>query len=584
MNGRAWRLREAEPRRAATLRQKLALSEISARLLAARGFDVETAPRFLDPRLRDELPDPSHLKDLDKSVERLADAVVATEPIAVFGDYDVDGATSAALLHRYLAMAGAPLRVYVPDRVREGYGPNVPALRALKAEGARVVVMVDCGVTAHEPLAAARDLGLDVIVVDHHAAEPTLPPALAIINPNRLDETSPHRGLAAVGVAFLLVVALNRELRRRGHFVSGGEPDLLSLLDLVALGTVCDVVPLTGLNRALVSQGLKVMARRANAGIAALAEVAGVGEQIGAYHAGFVIGPRINAGGRVGASELGWRLLATQDPIEARALAARLDALNRERRAIETEVLSEAEHGAERAIAAGAAIATVSGRHWHPGVIGIVAARLVERLGFPACVIAIAGGLGKGSGRSIPGVDLGAAVIAARQAGLLVNGGGHKMAAGFTVAEDKIEALGAFLAQRLAPAVAAARLDASLSIDAVLAADGASIELAGEIEKLAPFGVGNPEPRLVLAAARLAYVDTVAEKHLRLSLPLERGGQLRAMAFRAVGSALGNGLLAHRGGLVHLAGRLRLDHWKGRESAQIAVEDAAPALQSGYGT
>jgi len=568
--------RAAQERIARAIAQKLELPEIVARLLAARGLDAETAPAFLAPRLREALPDPSHLKDMDKAASRLADAIAGGERIAVFGDYDVDGATSAALLHRYLAQLGAPPIVYVPDRMKEGYGPNAPALLKLAARGARIVITVDCGILAHAPLAAAAEAGLDVIVVDHHAAEPALPPAFAAINPNRLDDASPHKTLAAVGVAFLLLVAVNRELRRRGTFASGGEPDLMELLDLVALGTICDVVPLTGLNRALVAQGLRVMARRGNAGIAALAEVARVNEPLAAFHSGFLLGPRVNACGRVGESMLGWRLLATDDALEAKTLAARLDAYNSERQAIEAEVLAQAMVRAQEQAALGRAVVTVAGRNWHPGVVGIVASRVVERVGRPVCVIGIIDGVGKGSGRSIAGVDLGAAVIAARQAGLLTNGGGHKMAAGFTVAEARIEAFGAFLADRLAPQVAAVGGTPGLAIDAALAPDGASRDLLAAFERLAPFGVGNPEPRLVLMAARIGYLDPAGEAHLRVMIPLERGGRLKAIAFRAVGTKLGEVLLANRGGALHLAGHLRADRWNGRDDVQFVIEDAAP--------
>jgi single-stranded-DNA-specific exonuclease len=575
VSGRRWRERVADERALRSIAQKLALPEIVARLLAARGLDAETAPAFLEPRLRDALPDPGHLKDMEKAAARLADAVAAGERIAIFGDYDVDGATSAALLYRYLAKLGAAPIVYVPDRMKEGYGPNAPALLKLGEQGAKVVVTVDCGILAHAPLAAAAAAGIHVIVVDHHAAEPALPPAYAAINPNRLDETSPLKTLAAVGVAFLLLVSLNRELRRRGRFGAEGEPDLLGLLDLVALGTVCDVVPLTGLNRVLVAQGLKVMARRGNAGIAALAEVARVNEPLGAFHSGFLLGPRVNAGGRVGEAALGWRLLATDDPAEAKSLAAKLDTHNRERQAIEAEVLAQAIVRAQEQAALGRAVVTVAGRNWHPGVVGIVASRVVERVGRPACVVGIIEGVGKGSGRSIAGVDLGAAVIAARQAGLLTNGGGHKMAAGFTVVEDKIEAFAEFLAARLAPAVAAAGGTPALTIDAALAPDGVTRELLAALERLAPFGVGNAEPRFALNAARIAFVDPAGEQHLRVAIPMERGGRLKAIAFRAAGTPLGAALLANRGGALHLAGHLRADRWNGRDDVQFVIEDAA---------
>ncbi len=570
-------MRAADERVARTLCERLSLPELIGRILAARGLTADAAPRFLEPRLRDLLPDPSHLKDLDRAAERLADAIDAGERIAVFGDYDVDGATSAALIHRYLARLGAPPLVYVPDRIAEGYGPNEAALRQLREQGAAVVITVDCGTTAHAPLAVARDIGLDVIVVDHHAAEPALPPAFAVINPNRLDETSPHKTLAAVGVAFLLLVGLNRRLRQKGRFAAAPEPDLLRLLDLVALGTICDVVPLAGLNRALAAQGLRVMAQRANAGIAALAEIARVDESLRAYHAGFILGPRVNAGGRVGEAALGWKLLATDDAAEARRVAALLDGFNRERQAIEGEVLAQALVRAQTAAAAGDPAIVVAGQGWHPGVIGIVASRLVERLGRPVCVIGVSEGIGRGSGRSVAGADLGAAVIAARQAGLLINGGGHRMAAGFTVRVDKIEALASFLSERLREAVGRAGATSALTLDAALAVDGANEELFASLERLAPFGVGNPEPRFLLIGARLGYVDAVGESHLRCMLPRERGGQLKAIAFRAAGTPLGEALLAGRGGALHLAGHLRADRWNGRDEVQFVIEDAAPA-------
>jgi single-stranded-DNA-specific exonuclease len=575
-SGRPWRERRCDERVARGIAQRLEVPDIVARLLAARGLSAETAPRFLTPRLRDELPDPSGLKDLDKAASRLAAAVEAGERIAIFGDYDVDGATSAALLFRYLRAVGAPPVVYVPDRMKEGYGPNAPALLRLAAEGAKVIVTVDCGILAHAPLAAAAEAGLDVIVVDHHAAEPRLPPAFAAINPNRIDETFPHKTLAAVGVAFLLAVALNRELRRRGRFAAAAEPNLFALLDLVALGTICDVVPLTGLNRALVAQGLRVMGRRENSGLAALAETARINEPLAAFHSGFLLGPRVNACGRVGESALGWQLLTTEDPEQARSLAERLERYNCERQAVEAEVLAQAAARAQEQLALQRPVVVVAGQDWHPGVVGIVASRLTERLGRPTCVIGVVDGVAKGSGRSVAGVDLGAAVIAARQAGLLLNGGGHKMAAGFTLAADRIAAFADFLAERLAAAVAAAGAAPDMIIDAALAPDGASHDLLAAFERMAPFGVGNPEPRLVLTGARLAYVDPVGEGHLRCTIARDGGGRLKAMAFRIAAMPLGEMLLAHRGGLLHLAGHLRPDRWNGRADIQFVIEDAAP--------
>src|SRR5438132_1456578 len=422
--GRRWHERAADPGLAAMIAERHGLPEIVGRLLAQRGIGVAEAPGFLAPRLREQLPDPAHLLDMDRAVARLARAVQDNEPIVVFGDYDVDGATSAALLMRFFAAVGVRASVYVPDRMREGYGPNAPALLRLKAEGAAIVVTVDCGATAHEALAAAAEAGLDVIVVDHHVSEPLLPRALALINPNRLDETSPHGALAAVGVAFLIVVALNRALREVGWYGGRIEPDLLQWLDLVALGTVCDVVPLTGVNRALVAQGIKVARRGENPGLRALAAVGRVTSPIDAYHLGFVLGPRVNAGGSVGAADLGARLLATDDPALAAELATRLDGYNSERREIEAQTLAAAIEIVEAAPQS-PALVFVAAEGWHPGVIGIVAARLKERYERPACVVALADGIGKGSGRSVPGVALGPAVIAARQTGLLINGGGH---------------------------------------------------------------------------------------------------------------------------------------------------------------
>ena len=431
--GKRWLLREYDERQALTLVQRYSLPDAVGRVLAARGIDAGTADAFLYPTLRDLLPDPSRLRDMDTAAERVAAAIMNGEGIAVFGDYDVDGATSSALLRRFIEHVGGRCWIYIPDRLSEGYGPNAPALLELAREGASVVLTVDCGTGAHEPLAAARDAGLDVVVVDHHTVEAHLPAAIAVVNPNRLDDDSGEGHLAAVGVAFLLVVAVNRELRRVGWYADRSEPDLTQWLDLVALGTVCDVVPLRGLNRALVTQGLKVIQRRSNPGIRALANVAAISEAPAAYHLGFVFGPRVNAGGRVGAADLGARLLTTGVDDEAADLAKRLDAFNRERQDIEARVLADALDSLERNPPGAAVIAV--GENWHPGVIGIVASRLKERFNRPACVISMNEheGLGTGSGRSATGVDLGANIIAARQAGLLSRGGGHRMAAGFTV-------------------------------------------------------------------------------------------------------------------------------------------------------
>ena len=577
--GRRWRLRAADRSEGQAVAERLALPEIVGRLLAQRGIDHNDAPGFLAPRLREQLPDPSHLRDMEVAAARLVRAVREGETIAVFGDYDVDGATSAALLLRFFAAVGGRTRVYVPDRLREGYGPNTPALLRLHAEGARVVVTVDCGTNAHLPLAEVAAAGLEVIVVDHHVAEPLLPRAAAIVNPNRLDEESPHGALAAVGVAFLLVVAVNRALRRAGWYARGrAEPDLMGWLDLVALGTVCDVVPLAGLNRAFVAQGIKVARRNANPGLAALAAIAGVSEPLDAYHLGFVFGPRVNAGGRVGAADLGARLLATDDPALAADLAQRLDAHNRERRDIETRTLEAAIAMVEEA-AQPPALVFAAATDWHPGVIGIVASRLKERYERPACVVALGDGIGRGSGRSIAGLPLGPAVIAARQAGLLINGGGHAMAAGFTVAAERLDALREFLVERLGDGLDRGRLVPELRVDAALSLGAAQAELISHIERLAPFGAGNPEPRFVLPAVRVVHTEAVGNGHLRCTLanPLDTA-RLRAIAFRTVGTPLGQFLAETRGAAVHVAGHLRRDTWRGGDAVQLLIDDAAPAI------
>ncbi len=582
--GRRWRALAADNSEAAAIAERLALPEIVARLLAQRGIGVAEAPQFLAPRLRDLLPDPAHLRDMAPAVARLVQAIQGGERIVVFGDYDVDGATSAALILRFFAAVGGVASVYVPDRLREGYGPNAPALLRLKAEGAAIVVTVDCGATAHDALAAAADAGLDVIVVDHHVTEPLLPRALAVINPNRLDDDSSHGALAAVGVAFLLVVALNRALREAGWYSRRAEPQLLQWLDLVALGTVCDVVPLTGVNRALVAQGIKVARAAANPGLRALAAVGGVSSPLDAYHLGFVLGPRVNAGGRVGAADLGARLLATDDPALAAELAQRLDGYNRERREIEARTLEAAIEAVEAAPQS-PALVFVAAEGWHPGVIGIVAARLKERYQLPACVVALEGGIGRGSGRSVPGVALGPAVIAARQAGLIVNGGGHAMAAGFTVAADRLDVLRQFLAERLGDGpgdgLGGERLTPELAIDGALSAAGALAGLIDHLDALAPFGAANPEPRFAFPGLVVAHVEPVGPVgqggHLRCTLADSLGpARLKAIAFRVAETPLGQFLAAARGRAIHVAGHLRRDDYRGGDAVQLIIDDAAP--------
>ena len=575
--GKRWHQRACDERTALDLAQRLGLDELVARLLAARGLSAAAAEDFLAPSLRRLLPDPSHLIDMDRAAERLAAAIATKEPVAVFGDYDVDGATSAALLLRFFRAIGRSLRIYIPDRIAEGYGPNAAALETLAREGIRVVVTVDCGVTAYEPLEKAAALGLDVIVVDHHAAQARLPQAHAVVNPNRMDESSPHRQLAAVGVTFLLVVALNRKLRNEGFYGAGrAEPNLLALIDLVALGTVADVVPLTGLNRVFVAQGLKVMAAGGNPGLQALLRVSRLDRHVRASHLGFQLGPRVNAGGRVGTPDLGVRLLGCESEHEALALAGQLDQLNSERQRIEAQVLDQAIEAVLHQAEPGALVLAV-GEGWHPGVIGIVASRLRERFELPALVVALDGAVGKGSARSVPGLDLGRLVLQARDEGLLINGGGHPMAAGLTVARGNLPELARFLRERVAERLAAIAWKPALAVDAVLQPAAARAELVRQVERMAPFGVGNPEPRYAFTDLRLAHLDLVGEQHLRVALEAPDGLRLGAIAFRALEGPLGQALLARRGRGVYIAGRLELDLWRGGEAVQLVVEDAAEA-------
>lgn len=580
ITGRRWRERERDDRAAMALSQRLDVPEIVGRVLSARGVSPENGEKFLNPTLRDHLPDPSGFVDMDKAADRIASAIAAGERLAVFGDYDVDGATSTAVLKRFFDAVRGNLAIYIPDRMTEGYGPNAPALLRLREQGVSVVITVDCGTTAYAPLAEATAAGLDVVVIDHHQAEPQLPEVYALVNPNRLDESGQFGQLAAVGVTYLLIIAVNRRLRENGWYRGEiSEPDLLRWLDLVALGTICDVVPLTGLNRALVTQGLRVMARRGNPGLVALADVAGVHDRPGAYHAGYVLGPRVNAGGRVGKSDLGARLLSTTSSSEAQEIAIELDRHNKERQAIEAMVEQSAVALMEARIgdSTPGPLVLAVGEGWHPGVIGIVASRLRERYRRPAFVIALEGGIGKGSGRSIPGVDLGAAVTAAKQAGLLINGGGHKMAAGITVEVAQIEALSEFLTARLTSAVDSAADQNSLGFDGALAVEGATTDLLEMIDRAGPYGSGNTEPRFAIARARVVKSDLVGNGHVRCILAGQGGGRLKAIAFRAADNPLGQCLLRPEGRSFHIAGHLRANNWRGETNVQLTVEDAAQA-------
>jgi single-stranded-DNA-specific exonuclease len=555
------------------------LDDIVTQLLLSRGVARDDLARHRTPSLRAFLPDPSEFRDMDAAAERLVQAVMTGETVTVYGDYDVDGATSAALLILLLRALGHDARYYIPDRLLEGYGPSGEALVRIAQEGSSLIVTVDCGAMAHEALSMAHEAGVDVVVVDHHKCSAELPRAAALVNPNRLDEgviAAGHGHLAAVGVAFLLAVATVRALRKRGWFDTRREPDLFSLLDLVALGTVADVAALHGLNRALVAQGLKVMAKRENVGMSALIDASRLARAPTCSDLGFALGPRINAGGRVGESTLGVRLLTTLDPDEARDIAAQLSRLNDERRAIEHEVQEAAE--AQIASQHNRAVLVVAGRGWHPGVIGIVAGRIKEKTGKPALVIALddEAGHGKGSGRSIPGVDLGAAIIAAREEGLLVAGGGHAMAAGLTIAPDKLASLADWLDARLGRDVAAAGESRALLLDLALAPGGLTPELVTTLDHAGPFGMGWPGPKVAVGPVRLVKAEIVGNDHVRVIASGPDGGRIKAIAFRSAESDMGQALLhAAQGRRLWLAGRAKIDDWGARPQAELLLDDAA---------
>ena len=581
--GRAWRdrLDARGAARALAIAQRYDLPELLARILAGRNVEIDAVEAFLDPTIRRSMPDPHVLTAMPEAAARIADAVQRGETIAIFGDYDVDGATSSALLARFLRQAGNEPMIHIPDRLFEGYGPNVEAVRALAGRGATLLVTVDCGTTSIEPLVQAHALGVDVVVVDHHQADEALPPAVAIVNPNRRDDLSGLGHLAAVGLTFMTVVAVNRLLRARGFWTaSRPEPDLLSFLDDVALGTVADVVPLVGLNRAFVAKGLIALRKRNRVGHTSLMDVARLAGPPEAWHLGFLLGPRINAGGRIGRADLGVRLLIEDDPIEAARIATELDRLNRERQAIEMETMAQAEAEAMAALGLedkGAVVVTAA-EGWHPGVVGLVAARLKEKFGRPAFAIALEpGGIGTGSGRSIPGVDIGRAVRRAVAEGLLEKGGGHAMAAGVTLRKSALAPLRAFLESSLAADVEVARRANGLMIDGAVSAGAANLELAAMIERAGPFGSGNPEPVIALPAHTLAYTEEAGQSHIRVRLKSADGAGVNAIAFRAVGQKLGAALVRNRGRQVHAAGSFVIDRGLGVERVQFRLSDIAPA-------
>jgi single-stranded-DNA-specific exonuclease len=583
ITGRVWRQRAADVGVVRTHAQRHGLSEPLARALASRGVSVDGADDYLAPTLKALFPDPSSFMDMDRAASILVDALTADRATTVFADYDVDGATSAALLVRWFRAMGKDLPIYVPDRVTEGYGPSPAAFRRLHAEGAELVITVDCGAAAYDAIAAACEIGLNVVVIDHHLMREDPPAAAAVVNPNRPGCTSGQGVLAAAGVTLVLLAALNREARRRGLFEGRAEPDIRQWLDLAALGAICDVTQLVGFNRALTAQGLKVMSNWGNPGLKALLDIAKSQGPATTFHAGFILGPRINAGGRIGRSDLGARLLSTDDPEEAAALAEELDALNVARKDVERQVTEEAiaiiESGSN--LDPDAPVLVVAADHWHPGVIGIVAGRLRERYRKPVIVIGLdpATGIGKGSGRSQPGVNLGRAVQAAYEAGLLMSGGGHAMAAGLTVRRDTVPELRDFLCERLSAETTEAALADAIDIDVLVSPGAADRALFDSFQRLQPFGPGNPEPVFAVAGARVDRPMLLRGGHIRCQLVDTDGGKLKAVAWRAGDTELGKRLL-EGGGSLHLVGRLKADDWNGRAGVELEIDDLADPRMS----
>ena len=578
--GLCWehRLNERQEMAALAIAQGHGVPDIVARVLAGRSVTAEETERFLDPTIKNLLPDPASLTDMERAAERLAKAIRNREKVAIFGDYDVDGAASSALLKRFLAHYGVEAEIYIPDRIFEGYGPNPDAMRELAGRGATLIVTVDCGTNSAVSINAALLAGAEVVVLDHHQVGGPLPVAVAVVNPNREDDLSGQGHLCAAGVVFLTLVQTARVLRIERP--DAEQPDLLSMLDLVALATVCDVVPLTGVNRAFVVKGLLAIRQQKNAGMAALARVSRIGEPIGTFHLSFLIGPRINAGGRIGDAALGSRLLATDDPVEAGKIAEILDRLNQERQAMELGMLAEAraEADAELAGGAGPAIMVTASPKWHPGIVGLLASRLKDHARRPAFAVAFnPNGVGTGSGRSVNGFDLGKLVREAAEKGLIVKGGGHAMAAGITVEREKLGALRAFFEERAAADVFRLQDEETLQIDAALAADGATLSLLETLEKAGPFGAGHVAPVFVLPRHKLADAKPVGASHIRADLRSDSGGRIQAMAFRAVDTALGEFLFRNRGATIHVAGTLSGNYWNGNRTVQFRIVDAALA-------
>ena len=579
--GLAWehRLGERQENVALAMAQMYGIPDIVARVLAGRDVPLEGAERFLDPTIRDLMPDPLTMTEMEPAAERIVAAILRRERVAIFGDYDVDGACASALMKRYLDHYGVPNEIYIPDRVFEGYGPNPEAMRALAERGAGLIVTVDCGTNSAPSVAAANEAGVDVVVLDHHQVGGALPPAVATVNPNREDDLSGLGYLCAAGVVFMTLVQAARLMRERDGSTTPA-PDLMAVLDLVALATVCDVVPLVGLNRAFVVKGMAVARRMTNPGIAALARAARIGEPLAPYHFGFMIGPRINAGGRIGDAALGSRLLTIDDPVESMKIAETLDRLNTERQAMEQVMLAQAKAEADAEIGhgEGPAVLVTASEGWHPGIVGLLSSRLKDHTRRPAFAIAFnASGMGQGSGRSIYGFDLGRMVREAVEAGLLVKGGGHAMAAGITVERARLGELRAFFEQKAGETVRKLRAEETLRIDAALAADGATLALIDTLERAGPYGAGHAQPILALPRHRIADARAVGNGHLRVDLRSEAGGRLAAMAFRAADSELGKCLALGRGRLVHVAGTLSANYWNGSSAPQLRIIDAAEA-------
>lgn len=578
--GLTWQARLSDTRLAEAISQRFDIPDLVARVIAARGVALDEVEQFLNPTLRSLMPQPSALRDLEKGAARLADAIIAGEQVGIISDYDVDGVSSAALLKRYLAALECASEVYIPDRISEGYGPSIAAVETLRARGTRLLVTLDCGVLAHDPLAHAAGQGLQSIIVDHHQASQELPEAFAVINPNRQDDTSGLGHLCAAGLTLLLAAATNRALRARQFFdAQREEPNLLRWLELVALATVCDVVPLKGLNRAFVTQGLKVMARRENAGIAALADVAGLKRKPDTYALGYMIGPRLNAAGRVGHAMEALDLLLCDDRSEAINMARKLDEMNRKRQALEMRAVEDAKAQAEASLGkeGKSAAIIVASDAWHPGVVGLAAARLKEAFSLPAFALALdrSSGMATGSGRSISGVDLGSAVRKALDMGLIEKGGGHAMAAGLTVRIENLQSLRSFLDAELHDAVAASR-NRILLVDGALSASGATLDLIELLEQAGPYGQSHPAPLFVFPAHRVLYADAAGTDHVRCTVAANDGTRLKAIAFRALGTPLGELLLSERSFPLHIAGRLAIDEWGAKRQPSLQIQDAAP--------